>query len=222
MNIDSTHITQINPKHRDQWPNPTVAITGMLGSGKSTVTRILAEKKFPVIDCDKLAHTVTEYGSQGFERVVNLFGSEILKPDGTLNRAMILAKILRDQEAHKALEKIVHPLVLEALDTSLMQLAAGGEKTAIVEVPLLFESGWHRLFDLNCMVTAPESVCIARIMARNRVDEETAHQWLKLQMPTEIKIRMADCLIRNDHTLDDLKREVELLYQKLSCYPGTQ
>ena len=206
---------QIPKVVKAKWPRVTAAITGVLGSGKSTVGRMLEAKNLPIIDCDNLARKVTGPGNRGLALVSEVFGPEVLKPDGSLDRTRMLALILQDNEAHKKLEDIVHPLVLEEMDAQLRELARHGNRIAVVEVPLLFEAGWHGLFDLNCMVTAPEKQCISRIMARNQVDEDTARQWQKLQMAPELKEQMADFVIRNDSTLENLKLQVDELYERL-------
>ncbi len=213
--MKSPNVDQIHSVDKNKWPPLTVAVTGMLGSGKSTATGLLAEKGLPVIDCDQLARRVTGPGSPGLAMVREVFGPEVLKSDGTMDRRRMLSLILQDPEAHRKLENIVHPLALKELDSELKRLATDGYDTAVAEVPLLFEAGWQNFFDLSCMVTAPESVCIARIMARNQVDADTARRWLYLQMDPELKEQSADWIIRNNSTLDNLKLQVQGLYGKI-------
>jgi len=200
---------------KDKWPPVTVAISGMLGSGKSTVARILGEKGLPVIDCDCLARRVTAPGSKGLSMVREAFGAEMIRPDGSMDRPRMLEMILHDKRTRQILEDIVHPLVLKELDCRLRQLAEEGHRAVVVEVPLLFEAGWHDLFDMNCVVMASEDACISRIMARNQVDENTARKWQKLQMPPELKEQMADFVIRNDSTIHDLEQQAGQLYRRI-------
>jgi len=207
--------THIIPSHRDQWPVVTTAITGMLGSGKSTVVAMLESMGIPTLDCDDLALRATAPATPGLAIIKETFGPEVLKPDGSLDRSRMLNLILHDQDARNKLEAILHPLVFKEMEKKLRRLAKQRHHAAIVEVPLLFEAGWHTLFDLNCMVTAPESVCISRIMARNNVDQDTARRWLDLQMARELKEQLADFVIRNDGEREDLEAQVDELYKTI-------
>ncbi len=200
------------PIARQNWPPLCVAVTGILGCGKSTVTGLLARYGLAVVDCDLLAHNVTAPGSEALVRLSRALGGHILGPDGTMKRSLVLDMMLSDQHARHVLEQVIHPLVLEELDKELRQFAAHGEAVAVVEVPLLFEVGWHTFFDINCLVVAPEPVCISRIMKRNGVDRKTAEQWMKLQMPLEEKEPLADYIIHNDGNLDELQRRVDKFY----------
>ena len=208
------------PIARQKWPPLCVAVTGILGSGKSTVTECLAGYGLPVVDCDILAHKVTSPGSEALVRLRKALGDHILGSGGALKRALVLDMMLNDQHARHMLEQVIHPLVLKALDKELSQLAEDGEGVAVVEVPLLFEVGWYAFFDINCLVVAPEPLCISRIMKRNGVDRKTAEQWMKLQMPLEEKEPLADYIINNNGTLDELKRRVDKFYHYI--VPGSK
>ncbi len=200
------------PIVRQSWPPLCVAVTGILGSGKSTVTRLLARFGLAIVDCDSLARDVTSPGGEALVRLKRALGDHILGLDGTMKRSLVLDMMLSDQHARHVLEQVIHPLVLKALDKELSQLAADGAGVTVVEVPLLFEVGWHAYFDINCLVVAPEPLCISRIMKRNGVDRKTAEQWMKLQMPLEEKEPLADYIIHNDGTLDELQRRVDKFY----------
>lgn len=204
----------------DGWPNLCVAVTGSLGSGKSTVTGLFGQKGLPVIDCDRLARKVTAGGTPGIDMLVKALGHGLLLPDNTLNRQLLLEIILDDPASRARLEAVVHPLVLEEMNRQLQELASSGHETVVVEVPLLFEVGWHHLFQLTVMVIAPESICIERIMARNRVSREMAHKWMELQMDQEAKEKMADFIIRNDGDMAQLEQRVTELWKKIRAMEG--
>ncbi len=200
----------------EAWPPCSIALTGILGSGKSTAATILHDLGIPVVDCDQLSRRVTERGSAGLRRLCKALGKGILTPDGEMDREYVLKLILNDSRARKRVESILHPLILQQLHHELTSLASDGIKTVVCEVPLLFEAGWHDLFYLNCLVSAPEDQCLLRIMKRNGVDRDTAATWMSLQMPLGQKEVLADYIIPNDGTLTDLESEVLKFYNWIS------
>ncbi len=197
------------------WPEVTVAVTGLLGSGKSTVTKMLAARQLPLVDCDAISAELTAPHGEAIRQIETVFGKDMLRPDGGLDRPRMLRRILSDPEARMRLEEILHPLVFAVMDRRLNQIASKGEKAAVVEVPLLFEAGWHHFFTLNCMITAPEELCVKRIVERNGVEPETARSWLRLQMAAPDKEKLADIVIVNDNGMERLKRDAGILYAKI-------
>ncbi len=203
-------------KNHLAWPEITAAVTGLLGSGKSTVTRMLSARQLPVVDCDAIAAELTAPNGGAIGKIETVFGKDMLRQDGGLDRQRMLERILSDPEARSRLEEILHPLIFAVMDRKLNRIASEGQKTAVAEVPLLFEAGWHRFFTLNCMVTAPEELCVKRIVERNGIDPETALKWLRLQMAALDKEKMADIVIVNDSDLEKLERDADRLYEKIT------
>ncbi len=211
--VNPAYIDQVLPYGPSKWPAVTAAVTGALGSGKSTVMYMLSDMGLPTIDCDTLSRQITDIGGKALTMLSELFGPGVLTDDGRLDRQRMLDLILKDGDALAQLEEIVHPLVFKELDNHLQNLRTKGEKIAVVEVPLLFEAGWDSLFHVTCMVSAPERQCILRIMQRNNVDEETARKWMALQMPMDIKEQQADFIIRNSGTLANLEDQAMNFYR---------
>ena len=177
--------------------------------------RILSEQDFPVIDTDRLAKEVVEPGKQALEELVKVFGKEILRDNGTLDRHQMLNVILTDADARQLVENIIHPHVFKRMDQILQQLAASGNNIVIVEVPLLFEAGWQDLFDYIVSVVAPEPICIKRLTERKKMSIDMASRWMATQIPQEVKAKRSDYVIHNNAGLDELQIQVDRLSEVL-------
>jgi len=202
-------------KRSFNWPAKVIGLTGGIASGKSTVGRILSEQDFPVIDTDRLAKEVVEPGKQALEELVKVFGKEILRDNGTLDRHQMLNVILTDADARQLVENIIHPHVFKRMDQILQQLAASGNNIVIVEVPLLFEASWQDLFDYIVSVVAPEPICIKRLIERKKMSIDMASRWMATQIPQEVKAKRSDYVIHNNAGLDELQIQVDRLARVL-------
>lgn len=217
-----------------------VGLTGGLGSGKSTVAAMLRELGAEVIEADELGRTLMEPGHSVYDEIVAEFGSQVLLPDGRLNRAR-LAEIVFRPAAGKAriddLNAIVHPAVIAAQgDWMRSILQRNHQAIAVVESALIFEverdarqrgesegilSYWRRRFDCIIVVTAPEEVKIARFVERRspgKWDEkiaEDARSRLATQIPDEKKVERADFVIENNGDLAALRTRVEEVWRQL-------
>ena len=197
------------------WPGVTVAVTGLLGSGKSTFTGILKSFGLPVIDCDRIAASLTAPGGEATHALARCFGTRIVTSEKGLDRQKMLELVLSDSHCRSRLEAILHPRVFHIMDQMLAGLRNAGNRVAVVEVPLLFEAGWHGMFDLNCMVTAPLAVCLERVRARNGVSMETARRWMALQMSGEAKEALADVVIENSGDLRSLEGRARKIHDRI-------
>lgn len=122
-----------------------IGLTGGIGSGKSTVSRILSQHQIPIVDADLLAREVVAPGTPAFTKIIHEFGGgEILQPDGTLDRAKLGAIIFNDAPKRKKLNAIVHPAVRRAMVWGAVRLWMRGEKVCVMDVPLLIEAGLWR------------------------------------------------------------------------------
>jgi dephospho-CoA kinase len=184
-----------------------VALTGGIGSGKSLVGEILEELGALVIDSDQLAREVIERGSPGYEEVVNAFGDSILS-EGQIDRSKLAAVVFKESDLRKKLESIIHPLVREAAEKLAKKLPSGA--ILINQIPLLVESDGAKRFDYVVTVSADEEIRRERLRLRGLKDYEIT-QRMAAQVSDSQREKIANYIIRNDGSIDELTRAVEAL-----------
>jgi dephospho-CoA kinase len=195
---------------------PVIGLTGGIGSGKSTVAALLAERGARVIDTDRIGHEVYRPGSEGFRRIVETFGRSVVAADGTIDRAALGALVFRDPEARDRLNRIVHPLIgAETLRRVAALRAEGFAGPVVLEVPLLVEAGWRGVVDRVWVVSTSRETAIARVMGTRSMPREEAERRLDAQLPDAERRRHADLVIENDGTLDELRARVEEAWRTL-------
>ena len=198
-----------------------IGLTGGIGTGKSTVTRLLREEKgVTVIDADEATRAVQAPGSEGLRRLVDEFGSAILASDGGLDRARLAAVAFADLEARQRLNAIVHPLVREWMADRQMEAQARGEPYVVLDIPLLFESRGAEDFDDVILVYAPEELSLRRLVELRRMPEEQARARIAAQMPIEEKRRLARHVIENTGTLDQLRARTDRVWTEVTGRNG--
>jgi dephospho-CoA kinase len=192
----------------------TVAVTGGLGSGKSTLCRLLAERGLKVIDADQVARDVVAPGSPWLDELARSFGSEILDADGRLDRAALAARALADPAGQARLHAILHPPIREKLQAEVERLGEEGTPAVVIEAALALEGGQASFYDLVVVVVAPDAEKIRRAVARGMSAEE-AERRLRLLWPDAEKMARADRVIHNDGSLpalaaaaDELARDI--------------
>jgi dephospho-CoA kinase len=183
-----------------------IGLTGNIATGKSEVTRMLAELGARVIDADRVAHEVMRPAGPAHGAVVEAFGEGILAADGSIDRAKLGAIVFRDPAALRRLEAAVHPAVIAEVE---LRIAQTGEPVVVVEAIKLIEAGMHRQYDALWVVTAPRSLQIARLVATRGLSEAEAALRVDAQPPQEEKAALADWTIVNDGDLRELRRKVE-------------
>ena len=194
-----------------------VGLTGGIASGKSTVSRLLAEAGAQVIDADILAREAVAPGQPAFAAVVDHFGSRILKSDGAIDRDRLAAEVFADPGQKAALERIIHPAVADAMAARLAEIQATAPRSIVVlDVPLLFETGMDTGLDLVVVVDAPEAVQLERLIKRNGLSRDEAQARIRAQMPMAEKRRRADVVIDNGGSLASMRTQVEALWRRLT------
>jgi dephospho-CoA kinase len=186
-------------------------ITGGLGSGKSTVSRMLLQRGVPVLDADKIAKEVVEVGSPGLQQIIRDFGPGVLNSQGGLDRLKMAQIVFGDPERLKQLETIVHPLVQQAVRERRQWLEDQGSEFAFYDVPLLFEKNLQRDFDGILVVACSEEHQIQRLKKRNNWSDGEIQQRLKSQIPLSQKINGATFVLENDSDLGSLEIQVDKL-----------
>jgi dephospho-CoA kinase len=187
-------------------------LTGNIATGKSLVGGMLAGLGARVIDADRVAHEVMRAGGPAFSAVVEAFGPTILAVDGTIDRAKLGNIVFRDAGALERLEAAVHPAVIAEVDR---RIARATERVVVVEAIKLIETGMHRHYDALWVVTAPRHLQIARLMAARGLTEEEAVLRVDAQPPQEEKAALADWILVNDGSLDQLQQKVHTAWTQI-------
>jgi dephospho-CoA kinase len=191
-----------------------VGLTGGLGSGKSTVARMLDERGAVVVDADELGRKALEPGSPGFEQVCDVFGRDILDPEGRIDRRELAARVFADEGKRRVLESITHPEVFRRLAETVEELR--GTNTAVVfDAALIVETGFHEAVDVLVVVTAPLEDQVRRVAADRGMGEDEARSRIGAQADPRRREALADVVIRNDGDLASLERQVDDLWAEL-------
>jgi dephospho-CoA kinase len=192
-----------------------VGLTGATASGKSTVARILQDAGCVVLDADALVHQMYHPGQPAYQAVVAQFGKTILNPDGTINRQRLAEIAFQSPEQTARLNALVHPLV-RAREAELMAELERSEedRIVVVEATLLLESGGRARYDRIVVVDSPPELQIERAVRRG-MSRQDVELRISRQMPAAQRLRLADYVIRNDGTEEQLAADTRRLYHKL-------
>ena len=190
-----------------------VGLTGGIGSGKSTVASMLEERGAVVFDADQFARQAVASGTPGFRRVVETFGRRVVGEDGDLDRAKLAEIVFEDDDDRRRLEAIVHPEVGRLLHQSL-EPYRDTDRIVVYAVPLLVESHLESMFDVVVVVTASEATRVERLVRRG-LPEDDARSRIRAQLSDAEREAVADAVIPNEGTEQDLEGRVEALWSSL-------
>ncbi|MGO9568988.1 MAG: dephospho-CoA kinase [Desulfomonilaceae bacterium] len=199
-----------------------VGLTGGIASGKSTVSRMFEQAGIPVICSDELAREVVRPDSPGLAEIRRIFGEDVLDGEGKLDREAMARLVFQDRSKRKILESIIHPRVAEEQNKRLRTLEGQGHSIVIVDVPLLYETGWEQFVDLVVVVYVPRGMQEERLVKRDGMSVDDARSRLDAQMPIDEKRRLADRLVDNGNTLEHTRRQVETLVEELKEAAGSK
>jgi dephospho-CoA kinase len=188
-----------------------VGLTGGIGSGKSEVSRRLAERGAVVIDADVAAREVVVPGSPGLARIAETFGEGVLRPDGSLNRERLGEIVFSDPGLRTKLNEIVHPLVrewMQAAEEAAVRAAAPPGPVVVHDVPLLAESRGRAGFDVVIVVDVPPEAQAERLVRLRGMPAEQARARMAAQASREQRLALADIVIDNSGSLEDLDHRV--------------
>jgi dephospho-CoA kinase len=191
-----------------------VGLTGGIGSGKSTVTRMLEERGAVILDADVFAREAVRGGSEGFRRVVERFGKGVVAPDGELDRPRLASIVFNDRAALDDLEAVIHPEVRRLIADGIQAHLDTADVVVLVN-PLLIEMGTHRDCDVVVVVSVSPETQVARSVGRGMAEDDVRAR-IAAQLPLEERARQADVIIDNEGTLDDLERQVDRLWDRLA------
>ena len=200
-----------------KWPGKyVIGLTGNIATGKSVVRKMLEHLGAYTIDADSLAHRTYAKGAPGYQPVLDTFGQWVLGPDGEVDRSKLGRLAFSDSEAMRQLEKIVHPLVEQAVDILVRRAS---QNVVAIEAIKLLEGGLRSQVDTIWVVYAPEEVQVERLMRKRGFGREEALARVRSQPPQEQKIAAAKVVLRNTGSYEDLWKQVTAIWKNI--YPGT-
>jgi dephospho-CoA kinase len=185
-----------------------VALTGGMATGKSYVLDQFRKRGVACLDADALVHGVQAAGTEATAAIAARVGPDVLAHDGSVDRRKLGPMVFGDAAARRDLEAIVHPAVYRAIAAGLRGFELIGDPIAVVDVPLLYETGGEKDFDRVVVTACPSESQIARLVKRG-LTEQAARQRLAAQWPTEKKASRADFVIRTDGTFEETDRQVD-------------
>ncbi len=192
-----------------------LGVCGGTGSGKSVVSRFLEQEGAVIVDADKIAREIVAPGSPALTSLSDAFGADIIAPDGTLDRPLLAKRAFSTEDGAKKLSAITHPAIVDRTVERALSIVKTG-KTAVVDAPLLYTANLDLICDKVVKVTAPPEVRLQRVMARDRVDEETAKARMAAQTEEDRLSDKADVIFVNDADLDALREKAAALLKEES------
>lgn len=221
MKSDST---QLNSENKQTESNlVVVGITGGIGSGKTSVAKYLVESGYTVFTSDITARALMNRHPLLRDGLYDLFGIRAFLPSGKVDRSYIASQVFGNESRHvhklRALEKLVHPFVLEEHLAQLHHCAEKGEKLVFIESALIFSAGIEDAFDYIILVNAPDEVRIKRVMERDRISEEEVKIRMKRQIPPHEYKSDVDFIIENTEDEEKLNQSVHNLLQIITILP---
>lgn len=192
----------------------TIGLTGGIATGKSTVSNMLTQLDIPVIDADVIAREVVEPGREAYKKIVDVFGEQILQSDFSINRKALGEVIFADEQKRHTLNRIIHPAIRREMLDQHSRLIELGEKTIVLDIPLLFESKLTHLVDKVIVVFVSEHVQLKRLTKRDGIKEIEAQKRINSQMPIEEKIKFADEIIDNNDSIESTHTQLLSILKK--------
>lgn len=187
-----------------------LGLTGGIGSGKSAASKYFRDQGITVVDADVVAREVVEPGQPALIAIKERYGANALLDDGTLNRAWLRAKVFAEPDERKWLESQTHPRIRDSI---IVQLSAATSPYAILESPLLFESGQSELVARTLVIDVPEEIQVERACSRDKNGGEQIRRIIAAQLPRAERLQRADDAVDNSGNLEALYSQLEPLHQ---------
>jgi dephospho-CoA kinase len=194
-----------------------IAITGGIGSGKSTVVNRLRKFGYPVVDADKIAHDIIKKGTVIYNNIINKFGYAIINhKTGQIDRKKLGKIVFADSKSRNLLQKLTHPVIIRQIKRLLQKYKNTGYAAVILDAPLLFEAKLTGLVDSVVVVWVPEHVQSARLVKRDNLTQQQARARIKSQIPLIIKKKSADFVIDNSGPVSGINKKIHFLHELLT------
>lgn len=185
-----------------------VGLTGGIASGKSTVSNLLREKGYPIIDADLEARLAVAVGEPAYNKIIEHFGKEILLDNGEIDRGKLGGIVFNHEEQRLILNGIVHPDVRRRMLEKREQEVSNGEKLVVMDIPLLLESKLTGMVDKVLLVYVDEETQLERLMKRNHFTKEEALARITSQMPLKDKVPLSDAIIDNNGSFEETEAQL--------------
>lgn len=192
-----------------------IGLTGSIGTGKSTVSKLLRERGIAVIDADLLAREIVKKGQECLNDLKNVFGNQVLTIDGELDRKKLGQIVFSDDSKLELLNSVTHPHIRRRMKAQMNELESKNNKVLVLDIPLLFEANMEDLVDIVLVVFAKEEIQIKRIMERDNCTQEEAMRIIKTQISQQDKISKSDYTIDNSGTIEELKEKLNGFLEKI-------
>lgn len=196
-----------------------IGLTGSIASGKSTVSNMLKEKGYPIVDADEIARLVVKPGNPTLLEIQQQFGSEFIREDGSLNRERLGEWIFTHPAEREKLNGIIHPAIRKEMIRQKEKWITEGASTIIMDIPLLFESKLESFVEKILVVSVTPEVQLRRLMERNVLSEEEAKKRILSQIPVADKEKRADAVIHNNSTIEETKCQLNALIEEWKIRP---
>ncbi|MBO0586092.1 dephospho-CoA kinase [Sporosarcina sp. E16_8] len=196
-----------------------IGLTGSIASGKSTVSKMLKKKGFPIVDADEIARLVVEPGSPVLLEISGAFGQGILRADGSLDREKLGRRIFGNVEERQKLNGIIHPAIRQEMLRQKEQWISKGSNTVIMDIPLLFESKLQSFVDKIIVVSVTPEIQKERLIARNVLSEEEADARIRSQLPIKVKELSADAVLHNNGLIEETESQLTEVLSEWNAEP---
>jgi dephospho-CoA kinase len=211
-----SHLEDLGNRIKERGNFLLLGVTGGIASGKTTVVHMLKDLGAYLIDFDVIARQVVEPEKPAWKEIVDYFGRQVLQEDGSLDRKSLSEVVFQDMEKRKKLEGFTHPRIFDEFFKQVNEITDGDPDAIILaDVPLLIELNTQYMFHKILVVYAPEEMQIERLAARDGISKDQAAHMLKSQLPIDEKVGYADFVIYNDKPLEEVRKQVEELWETL-------